>query len=476
MTCVLSTEQNRAVSSSHPHNTIVAGAGSGKTVVLVEQIRRWIEDGIDPASITAITFTRRAGAELVKRLGKVGDSLGYVGTSTAWAYRMLWSYGVRYQVIDDKDLDMVIEYVAERASMTDRIKVSRIRQMVLGVEYSKESQREAAVRAMVSAYLKQHRILHQSEVFARFLRELSTDLEFLAHVRTGAGAIAWDEFQDVDALEARALDAVNPAHSFAVGDTRQAIYGFRGASPDHMRTRRLVGGNHTLRTNYRSTPAIVEYANGLPISGMNPMRAWREDSHYLNYLAGEDFARYLKDIEAPLTILARSNRELYSIRRQVHEEGRTCEIISRRHDPYDSEPWRILYALVKVVLGFKDPWLTGYMAERVDPSFLVPTPYVVVRRLARAAQLGLNDPCLDLTLPTWLHWYATRDIQDMLPDDDARSDVLAMTIHASKGLEFDNVAVWNSDRLLDSEDPDEQRLLYVAVTRARDCLVLHGGE
>ena len=83
---------------------------------------------------------------------------------------------------------------------------------------------------------------------------------------------------------------------------------------------------------------------------------------------------------------------------------------------------------------------------------------------------------LDLDALDFVRWYQARDLQDQLPGDQHEApDVVLMTVHASKGTEYDNVAVSASLMPLKGQDPEEERnIFYVAVTRAKRMLAVVG--
>ena len=472
----LSAEQLAVVVSPLRHKKVVAGAGSGKTKVLVEQIHAWIDLGVEPEKITVVTFTRRAAMEIRRRLGPDGGKLHHLGTITGFAYRKLWEAGKRYALLDDFELGLVIEHVALQAKRRRHLRPKVVARIVMDGAYEKESDTDRALAAMTLAYMKRHRLLHVSSVLCRFLRFMLEGGNMRASAFAGARAVLWDEFQDSSALELRILAALDPGRSLIIGDPRQSIYQWRGAIPENIEA--APGAAFHLRDNWRSAREIVAFGNGLPAAkGYQEQAARREEPGRVYRIAdfvAEDFYTWLVSHAGPATVLCRTNREIAAIEQALAGTALTVRVAASAFDEYATAPWRRLWAAARLLCFPDNEWLQlrcplSSLGRHASPGGPV---------LALAKAVGgvpLDDRNLGGTVLDWLSWYAARDVQDLLPDDEEPADILLMTVHGAKGLEWPTVAMHSAGRLEGAKGPEEQNILYVGATRARERLFLLGG-
>ena len=100
--------QQEAVDSKESKIVVVAGAGSGKTRVLTERVRRLIRDGVEPHNIVCITFTNMAAQEMIERLaGTPGIGDAFIGTIHSFANRIYKHSGISYEILTpEKELEL----------------------------------------------------------------------------------------------------------------------------------------------------------------------------------------------------------------------------------------------------------------------------------------------------------------------------------------------------------------------------------
>lgn len=298
---------------------VVAGAGTGKTAVLVERVARLIEAGhARPEEIVAVTYTVEAAAELrarvAERVGPAGAKTLRADTIHAFANGLIQTAGRGFGTLDDKDLSVYLrrrlrelplerfrkaaqpakfledlldffrrcqDELVEPAAYENYVeRVARGELPLPRVSKSKEADgltREEVIarcREIARVYRAVEEMLskdnlgtfgHQITGAVRLLRE---DAGVLARERARTRFLLVDEFQDSNLaqIELVTLLAGEPRHLFAVGDPDQAIFRFRGATSaafDEFLRRFPEARTVRLEINYRSTSKILQCAHAL---------------------------------------------------------------------------------------------------------------------------------------------------------------------------------------------------------------------
>jgi superfamily I DNA/RNA helicase len=268
----------RAAATAPPGPILcVAPAGSGKTTTLIARIAWLIGCGVDPATITTITFNRRAAEELSERLTAALEPLGLhagavrVRTFHALGREILRDAGQSVEPLVDRDA--VLRSVLPEAEVGERRRldtaISRLK-LDLGVtadEVAADPEAGPIARAFV-AYERAVAAtggLDFDDLVVRALRALDDDTPLLHRWRERCGHLLVDEVQDVDRSQLLlALLLAAPANRILlVGDDDQSIYGWRLA--DVRRVLDLDGALPGLRridlvTNFRCPAPVVERA------------------------------------------------------------------------------------------------------------------------------------------------------------------------------------------------------------------------
>ena len=287
----LNEQQREAVTSPLGNTLVLAGAGSGKTRVLVSRIAWLIEEQhLSPHSILAVTFTNKAAGEMRTRLSSMLStpvSGLWVGTFHGLCHRLLRRHfkeaklPEQFHILDSEDQARVIKRVIAALNLdSEQWPVKQAQSFINGRK--DEGIRPQHVHALgygptktlVAIYQAYEQACHTAGVidFAELLlrtHELLRDNpEVLAHYRERFQAILVDEFQDTNTIQYAwiRLLAGEQAAVLAVGDDDQSIYGWRGAkveniqqfSKDFSETQII-----RLEQNYRSTSTILEAANKL---------------------------------------------------------------------------------------------------------------------------------------------------------------------------------------------------------------------
>jgi DNA helicase-2/ATP-dependent DNA helicase PcrA len=326
---VLNPAQREAVTAPPEPRLVLAGAGSGKTRVLVHRIAWLIAvENVSPHSILAVTFTNKAAAEMrsrIESLVNVPVRTMWVGTFHGIAHRMLRLHckdaGLpqSFQILDADDQQRLVKRVIRSLDLSEEQWVPK--QVTGWINAQKEEGRRPAAmedqgdfsqRQLVriySAYEAQcaaSGLVDFAELLLRAHELCRDNKDIQAHYRRRFRHILVDEFQDTNTLQYAWLRVLAGSEGvlFAVGDDDQSIYSWRGAKVENMvRLAKDFPGTETIRLeqNYRSTGTILKAANGLIAknSGRLGKNLWTDDGE------GEQiqlYAAYNEYDEAEFTV------------------------------------------------------------------------------------------------------------------------------------------------------------------------------
>ena len=283
----LNKQQERAVQAVEGANLLLAVPGSGKTTVLVTRLGHMvINKGIDPRSILAITYNKKACEEMEERFHRTfgintGTSISFltINALSLSVYRRFCKKSNREErvLIEDKDRKEIIvstlrEYSDEFPSENDILELGQaityIKNMMLDDEALREINKwYPHLSDMFYLYQKQLKKAHKMDfddqmVFA--LSILEKDPESLNYYKSKYKYISIDEAQDTSKIQHLIIKMISKGNNlFMVGDEDQSIYGFRAAYPKALLNFKSDYINpYILRMeqNYRSTEQITEKA------------------------------------------------------------------------------------------------------------------------------------------------------------------------------------------------------------------------
>lgn len=287
----LNPKQKEAVTTTEGPVLVVAGAGSGKTLVLTYRIAYLISLGISPSSILALTFTNKAASEMKERIrnlvGKRADYI-FMGTFHSIFARILRreahliGYSKDYSIYDTDDQENVIKGILKDFNISENHLSPRFIQNVISKAKNKLLFKENGFEKFFGSYNKK-----LSEIFEEYNRRLKNsnamdfdDLlikpielfsnypELLQEYRERFNYILVDEYQDTNVAQYYLLKMlVNDNKNICcVGDDAQSIYKWRGAE-----VRNILDFNKDfpetkiirLEQNYRSTKSILAVADSV---------------------------------------------------------------------------------------------------------------------------------------------------------------------------------------------------------------------
>ena len=282
----LNPEQYRAATHGDGPMLILAGAGTGKTRVLTARIAWLVAQGVDPASILAVTFTNKAAKEMRERVaGSVNSEqakLITLSTFHALCVRMLrkhahlLGYKENFSIFDESDQMGLMKKLAARIHDKEnpldpnlaRNVISKAKNFGIG----EPDETGTALGSLFSKYQNELRSLNAMDFDDLLLkaRELLRDHpEARADLRSRYRHILVDEFQDTNKLQLELvslLAADERPNICVVGDDDQSIYGWRGAEAANLlEFERHFPGPEIIKLeqNYRSTDVILSVANRL---------------------------------------------------------------------------------------------------------------------------------------------------------------------------------------------------------------------
>jgi DNA helicase II / ATP-dependent DNA helicase PcrA len=508
--------QVRAVTSPARPLAILAPAGSGKTRVLTRRIAWRVETGdADASHVLALTFTRRAAAELRDRLGRLGLRSGVAaGTFHGVAYAQL-----RARWADEGRPAPAL--LARKGTVLSRVVAGApvsVAQVAAEIEWAKarlvgpDGYPEAAAAARRRSPAAPGRVAQLYRTYEDEKRKarmvdfddllrlcchlIETDPGFAAAQRWRFQHLFVDEFQDVNPLQLRLLDAWR-GDSYdlcVVGDPHQAIYGWNGADAGFLEGfRRLYPPADVIALdgNYRSTPQILgAAADVLRAAGVGDreVRAARGDGpavrlerHPTDGDEATAIARAVRDRRGPRArwsaqaVLVRTHAQIPLVAEALRRVGvphrvrGSDALLDRRDVKAALDLLRRSGGALAACLPDLGALAAGTGADDDDDAPAADGLDLVVQ-MARD-HLRLDPGAGTAGFVTWL--VATLQAEG----GDERSDAVTLaTFHAAKGLEWPIVHLAGlEDGLVPvthartaAQRTEEARLLYVAMTRAED--------
>ena len=455
MTIKLDPQQKAIVESTADNICVIAGAGSGKTRVLIERVSHLLEKGEDPSSIVCITFTKLAAQEMQKRFKDIpGTEKMFIGTIHSLANSIYKTTGRSFKLLTPKEELRIMKELIEKYGKVVTLETYESwveKRRLVDIGYMKKQELEAAftddelaelyrlldykdfsnrdnvteeeltkeiltlekAASISKDYPETVRSVAKKEHILTFNELLEVCQDVFLRQRRKIKYLFVDEFQDIGVFEYRFLTGLNAEHIFVVGDDYQAIYGFKGADFEYFKS--LINNpkftTYKLESNYRCNKKIVEYGN--------------------------ETIGQINDVIPKKCVSKATGRGQI-----IKEEGGIQTVLKyvKMIDPRDYGRWFILSR-------YKEP-ITDI--SRALYRIGIPTDTF------RKSNISLSE----------------------LTESLERNTIKILTVHASKGLEADNVILFGDF----PDDPDDdwwkrhttegKRVMYVGITRARNNLVV----
>lgn len=416
---MLDKNQQEIVDSNEPRIIVEAGAGSGKTRVLIERVKRLLKDGVEPSNMVCITFTNMAAEEMKERLvGVHGIGDCFIGTIHSFANKIFKNSNIEYKLfneeIQDQFMSVLIALYGKFLTMPVYIKYKDYAKKVdMGLMEEEDIERFIDPNALyeIKVFLKNYRdknypenmnILCKRHNVITFDELLERTTKYFKEIDGKVEYLFVDEFQDIGPLEKKFFQALNADNYFYVGDEKQALYAFKGGNVNFFLN--LIKSpkwkTYYLKNNYRCGQAILELATRVIVQADDVIsyESICKSGKVGNTIVDSKYKidNYLKSITnyKDWFVLVRTNKDLVKLEAKMRE----FEI-----------------------------------------------PYVSFRK-------G------EMTL-------------DQMRNCMAEDKVKLLTIHTSKGLESPNVLLWGNFPIRQKpylRNNDELKVLYVGITRGID--------
>lgn len=490
----LTDEQRLAATAGDGPIALIAGPGTGKTRTLVARAAHLLQSGVPASSVLVVTFTQRAAGEAAARLEATGcqgvKALTFHAFALSELSRMALAEGLEAPRPIGRDEALRILRSVAGADAT---------RLLDAIARGRTALEDVPIIHRYRAALAESGCIDLDGIVPALVARLGSDPAAVGALSARLRYVLVDEFQDIGADQYALLDLLRPGGVgiFAVGDPDQSIYGFRGAdagvferfAADHPDTRVL-----RLTASFRATPevaALAAVARGTSTAGpgagsaanLVPMRAGGRRVTLYAARDVHDEAAWIRDAIRDLlgglemhtstaergtiglgdiAVLGRTHAVLEPVAKALAESGIPFERASDR--PLWDTPW---VAAVLDALGQAAP---DSLAAEVASTALDAAGLSVSRREINAL-LRLASGC---DAPSAFARLATLREVDAFGLDPERVHLL--TLHASKGLEFESVFIAGcQDGVLpparvpgrDAPDLDEERrLLFVGITRS----------
>jgi len=360
----LNPAQLQAVTFNNGNLLVLAGAGSGKTRVLVHRIAWLIQNGAESSEILAVTFTNKAAGEMRERLSQMlqaPQTHMWVGTFHGLAHRLLRLHFQEaglpqaFQIMDSDDQTRLLKTIHKHFDLDpEKWPVKKSQGFInnnkeQGLRPNKIKPTDITEATLLRVYQAYEEACSNSglvdfaELLLRSYELWLNNAELLKYYQRRFKHILVDEFQDTNFIQYSWIKALSSSESnlTAVGDDDQSIYSWRGADSGNMQKLKKDYDNFDiikLEQNYRSTAVILDAANAVISRNTNRLgkNLWTEsvEGELINVYSAyneTDEARYIvnkikkwssegKDLK-DIAILYRSNAQSRVIEEQLLYAG-----------------------------------------------------------------------------------------------------------------------------------------------------------
>lgn len=563
----LDSSQREAVCCGTGPCEVIAGPGSGKTLVLTEHILYLIEhEHVPPSGILVLTFSRAAAAQMKERFsvrsqGRFRD-VRFGTFHSVFFYILRESTGRNYALLTAFQREKILSQLIlnyyddpkERPAAEELEKMLRA-----SSNTGEDAEKIRCIQRDYRSYLRENRFIDFDDMILACRHILTRHAQVREYWQKQFRAILVDEFQDVNTEQYEVLRLLTDGRGlFVVGDDDQSIYGFRGSSPSIMQrfmtdfpgaVRIFLGFNYRCSANICKAAGIMIRENRIriekavqavcPPGDRVVLKGFKEDRQQLDYLADE-LARMTEEEQCRAAVITRTNLHVQKVAVFLSSRNITCagkisasqavlETVLRDLEHYR----RLSMGMREGILPRQSLYRVMNRPERYLLRSVADKEQIPVQRLRdnilrqKGSVTELTEFLKDLFVLSTFdpegflrylfdamgygRWaqenlgsaYEVKKVQEELlrlsrqfkdtgemieaavrgrekHRKESSGGVQIMTMHACKGLEFERVylpalneGIIPGRRCREAEDlEEERRLLYVAMTRARQHLEL----
>lgn len=279
----LNAPQEKAVKTTKGRVLVLAGAGSGKTRVIVNRAAHLIEIGVSPSAILGLTFTNKAALEMKKRLETlIGSKAKQVTLCTFHSFCMQvlrnkiekLGYTKSFSLYDERDLSRLIQQISREIlghegelpslAPTKALLAEAANSGIRAEEKSWHDSFAKDLYVRLGSTLRAYNAVSFDTLISLTIQLFEEHPSVLEEYQDRYQYLMIDEYQDTNPAQFRLAELMAKKHNnlCVVGDDDQSIYGWRGAEVKNILK---FKADHTIKLeqNYRSTPLILEAANAV---------------------------------------------------------------------------------------------------------------------------------------------------------------------------------------------------------------------
>lgn len=398
----LNKEQCAAVQQLKDVSVVMAGAGTGKTSLLVAKINYASME--DPGcSILVVTFTKKAVAELQSRI--IGNQNCLVSTFHSFFYRILRANGYKsFKFLENNNKKRsIIKKVLEIEHLEEKLTVEMVEETLRKGNFADKDSQKA-----VEAYLEQLKSMRvlcfdSLQFFCKELLQMNPAVAI--RVRSLYNYVMFDETQDMAKVQKEIIKLIWPAdriHNLLfVGDQRQSIYGFRGSNFGVMDELKeyYEAYSYSLTTNYRSTEAILGVANRV-LPSSEALESVKGKGEPVIFHAAENQKKEAEYIAEQIKLLHNSGmplRDIVILFRACHAVKEVYEVLVSQHIPFvqiGSDPFKYNNSRYKCFLA-----ILAFMYDHNNSHYKCSLPLLgLPKDITGDIEEGLNLPFSELLM------------------------------------------------------------------------------
>lgn len=524
----LNDQQQEVVNSNADRLVVLAGAGAGKTFTMLERISRLVKEGQDPESILVLTFTNAAAFNMKSRYlsNHRRGRIPTFSTFHAYCYSLL---------IRDSEVRNKLGYnkVPRIATQGEVKNIHSKCKIMLGIKMSesKLTGEEPLTSLVEKQQYEMYYNLFDKTMKLEGIITFDALADRVSHLFTSRDTIVTkyvnkikylfiDEFQDTDMKQVRFAGSFVNAKVCVFGDCLQNLYSFRGTTNEIIKSLAKSDDWSKIRLfeNYRSTQQICKFANKMSTYADNEYRIemhGQRDGDPVEVIPGSDCSwnvpvdtyhlkilvdRLKENESGTVAVLCRTNKEVSLIKQSLlsnnivlcQREGveNAEDLIQCVYDDKYMIDWLSSMLPAEDYANYMrlsciedDSGLEWFMKtyssnDQINSNIRI---VMCLRKIMNSSDLPVvkfANMMKELNLKSAGVDSISSDsdvintISSML-EEQGGSGVYVGTIHSSKGLEYDTVYVMGvGDKCFRQQCEDDYNLYYVAITRAKDHLVV----